>query len=82
MDELVSLVAQKAGIGEDKARTAVESVVGFIKGRLPESMASQLDGLIGGGGATAAKDLTGKLGGLTSGLTGGLGGGGDEGGSA
>jgi hypothetical protein len=74
MDELVSLVAQKAGIGEDKARTAVESVLGFIKGRLPESMASQLDSLVAGGGASAAKDLTGKLGGLG----GGLGGGGNE----
>jgi hypothetical protein len=78
MDELVSLVAQRAGIGEDKARTAVESVVGFIKGRLPESMASQLDSVIAGGGASTAKDLTGKLGGLAAGL----GGGADEGGSA
>ncbi|MPY88335.1 MAG: hypothetical protein GEU99_10450 [Luteitalea sp.] len=83
MEELVALVAKKAGIGDDKARTAVESVVAFIKGRMPESMAGQLDGLIAGGAASKATDVTAKLGGLASGLTGGLGGGGgDQGGSA
>jgi hypothetical protein len=49
MDSLVSMVAQRTGIPEDKARTAVETVVGFIKERAPAGLSSQIDSLVGGG---------------------------------
>jgi uncharacterized protein (DUF2267 family) len=48
MNELVKLVAQKTGIAEDQARTAVMTVLGFLKDRLPAPIAGQLDGILGG----------------------------------
>ena len=49
MNELVNIVAQKTGISADQARTAVDTVVGYLKDKLPASLAGQLDGLAGGG---------------------------------
>jgi|SwirhisoilCB1_FD_contig_31_13544298_length_452_multi_2_in_0_out_0_1 uncharacterized protein (DUF2267 family) len=65
MDELVSLVSQKTGLSEDKARSAVQVVIEHLKGRLPAPLASQLDSyLSGGGGTTTASGLTDAVGGL------------------
>jgi hypothetical protein len=64
MDELIKLVSQKTGISVDIAKTAVETVVGYLKDRLPAPIASQIDGLLGGGMAEKAGDLTKGLGGL------------------
>ena len=70
MDELIRQVAERTGIGEDKARTAVETVVGFLKERLPAPVAGQLDNVIGGsagmagGVADKAGDALGALGGM------------------
>ncbi|MBL7997484.1 MAG: hypothetical protein JNL32_02485 [Candidatus Kapabacteria bacterium] len=50
MDQLINLVAEKTGISNDMARTAVETVLGFVKDKLPEPLRGQLDGLVGGGG--------------------------------
>lgn len=46
MDELVKLVAQKTGIPEAQAKIAVDTVVGFIKQRLPAPIAAQVDAAI------------------------------------
>ncbi|MDQ2669343.1 MAG: DUF2267 domain-containing protein [Gemmatimonadota bacterium] len=51
MDELVNQVAQRTGLAPDKARTAVDTVLGFLKTRLPGPIASQLDSAVSGGGA-------------------------------
>ena len=67
MDELVKQVAQKVGISEEMAKTAVDTVLGFLKDKLPGPIASQIDGLLGGG------DLAGQAGGLLGGLGGLLG---------
>ena len=56
MEEIIRQVTERAGISEAQARTAVETVVGFLKNRLPEPVGSQLDGLVGG--------ATGAVGGL------------------
>lgn len=48
MQELVKTVAQKAGISEETARIAVETVVTQLKKQLPESMAVQVDVLLAG----------------------------------
>jgi len=66
MDELIKLVTQKAGISADQAKQAVNTVMGFLKDRLPAPLASQIEGLLGGGSGLAdkAKDLTKGLGGL------------------
>ena len=57
MDELINMVAQKTGLAPDKAQTAVDTVLGFLKNRLPAPMASQLDAALSGK-ATSVEDLT------------------------
>ncbi len=50
MDELVKLVSQKAGISPDQARTAVQTVLDFLKQKLPAPVAAQIDGVLSGKG--------------------------------
>jgi uncharacterized protein (DUF2267 family) len=47
MDELVRQVAEKTGIGEDTARVAVETVVRYLKEKLPEPIAAHVDTALG-----------------------------------
>jgi uncharacterized protein (DUF2267 family) len=63
MDELIKLVSQKAGISEDQARKAVASVLDFLKQRLPAPIASQIEGVLSGGGSDLSKGLGGLFGG-------------------
>jgi len=49
MDELIKLVSQKTGLPQDKAKVAVETVVNFLKQKLPPNIAGQLDALLSGG---------------------------------
>lgn len=67
MDEIIGLVAQKTGISPDKARTAVDTVLTFLKSKLPATLSGQLDQAVGGSGsggglADAARSLGGLLG--------------------
>ncbi len=66
MNELVKRVADRVGIGEDQAQKAVETVVGFIKEKMP-AVSGQLDSFLGQGGsggsmADQAKGVGSKLG--------------------
>jgi hypothetical protein len=70
MDELVKQVTQRTGISEAQARTAVDTVVGFLKQRLPEPIGGQLDSLLAGG-AGVAGDVIGKAGDMLGGVLGG-----------
>jgi len=56
MNELVQIVQQKSGLSEEQSISIVKAVVEFVKGKLPESLASHVDGLVGdlGGGEAAA----------------------------
>ena len=66
MDELINQVAQRTGLPPDKARTAVDTVLGFLKNRLPAPIATQLDNALSagaGGLADAAKGLGSRFGG-------------------
>jgi hypothetical protein len=76
MDELIKQVTERTGISEQQARGAVDTVLGFLKTRLPEPLAGQLDGLVSGAGG-AAGGLADKAGDLLGGLGGMLGGGKD-----
>jgi hypothetical protein len=49
MDELIKLVSQKTGLSEDMAKVAVDTVVGYLKDKLPDPIAAQIDGVLGGG---------------------------------
>lgn len=71
MEQLVQLVSEKAGIPVESAQKAVDTVIGFIKDKLPEPIASQLDGYIGGDGQAEGEagggmlgDIAGKIGGM------------------
>jgi uncharacterized protein (DUF2267 family) len=48
MKEVVNLVKEKTGIGEDQAQTAVNTVVQYIKDRLPPQIAGQIDSVLEG----------------------------------
>ena len=50
MDELIKLVSEKTGIPEATAKTAVQTVIGYLKEKLPAPIAGQIDGLLSGGG--------------------------------
>ena len=73
MDELIRQVVEKTGISESQARTAVETVVGFLKERLPAPIAGQVDSVVAGsagivgGIADKAGDVLGGLGGMFGG---------------
>jgi len=67
MDELIKQVTAKAGISEDQARTAINTVTGFLKDKLPAPIGSQIDNLItgaGGGVGDAVGDIASKVGGM------------------
>jgi hypothetical protein len=50
MEELVQLVAQKTGLSPEHARTAVTTVVGYLKTKLPGATGAQLENALKGGG--------------------------------
>jgi hypothetical protein len=65
VDQIVQMVKERAGIGEDQARTAVQTVVAELKKRLPDPIAAQIDGFLGGDrDAGDAQDPLGGLGGM------------------
>jgi hypothetical protein len=65
MDELIKLVAQKTGLPQDKAKVAVDTVINFLKKKLPPTIAGQLDTIMAGG--KLPDDLMAGLGGLLGG---------------
>ena len=67
MDEIVKLVVEGTGITEDLAQKAVETVVNYLKNKLPEPLSGQIEGLLEG------SDLGGQAGDLLKGLGGLLG---------
>jgi hypothetical protein len=73
MDELIKQVVEKTGISEAQAHSAVETVLGFLKTRLPETIAGHLDGVLGGA-AGAAGGLADQAGGVLGSIGGMFGG--------
>lgn len=58
MDEVIKIVAQKAGISEEQAKTAVTTVADFLKKKLPEPMAGHVDDLLS---MDISPDVIGKI---------------------
>jgi hypothetical protein len=70
MDELIKRITEKTGISEDQARSAVNTVAGFLKEKLPAPISGQVDNVLtGAGGAITDKlgDVAGKVGGIFGG---------------
>jgi len=67
MEALIKMVAERAGIDEGQAAKAVEVIVGQLKDKLPEPIAGQVEGLLGGDGdgeGGGSADPGGALGGI------------------
>ena len=65
MDEVVKLIVDRTGISEDLARMAAQTVIGFLKDKLPAPIAGQIDGLLGNSGpGSKAGNLLSGLGGI------------------
>jgi len=50
MEELIKQVSEKAGITEEQARTAVQTVADYLKERVPAPYSSYIDRFMSGGG--------------------------------
>ena len=63
MEELVKRVSEKAGISEEQARSAVNTVAEFLKEKVPAPYSSYIDNFIGtGGGGQGSSGLGGIFG--------------------
>jgi uncharacterized protein (DUF2267 family) len=65
MDELIKQVTERTHISDDQARTAIQTVAGFLMERLPPQMAGQVDAVLSGSAPNlgdAAKGLGGLFG--------------------
>ena len=69
MDELIKQVAQQAKISPDQAKAAVNSVLDFLKDKLPAPVVDQIKAALSGQqvDASAANAVTDTLGGLFGG---------------
>ena len=68
MNEIIQRLIEKTGLPEDKARMALDTVVQFLKERLPGPMAAQIDGFISGDSG-----MSGKVADMAAGLSGAFG---------
>ena len=57
MDELIKRITEKTGISEDQARSAVTTVTGFLKEKLPAPIAGQIDNVLSGAGGAVTDNL-------------------------
>lgn len=60
MEELTKLVAEKTGLSDEMSKVAIDTVIDFLKDKLPGPVAAQLDTVLEGG------DVSSLMGGLGS----------------
>ncbi len=65
MNEIIQRLIERTGLPEDKAEAAVETVLGYLKEKLPAPVASEIDSLVSG-----ESGLADRLGGLEASLGG------------
>ena len=67
MNELINLIVQKTGISQENAQKAAQTVIDFVKTKLPAPVAGQVDAVLAGDMSgivgQAGEMLKGKLGG-------------------
>ena len=65
MNDMVKMVATKAGISEAQAKSAVDAVMDHLMKMMPGPMAEQMKGMMTGGGMGGMMDAAkGMLGGM------------------
>ena len=62
MDELVKMVSEKTGLSEEMSKVAVDTVIDYLKGKLPEPLGGQLDTVLEGGDVGGG--MLGSIGGM------------------
>ncbi|MBK9711144.1 MAG: hypothetical protein IPO81_07355 [Kouleothrix sp.] len=67
MEEVVKLITERTGLPADQARAAAQTVIDFLKSKLPESMAGYVDMALNSG---AIDGIAGQAGGMLGGLGG------------
>lgn len=63
MNEIIQRLMERIGLPEDKVQTAVNTVIGFLKERLPEPLASLVDYFL-----DSSSEMPKSLGGLADNL--------------
>jgi hypothetical protein len=48
MEDIIKEIAAKAGINPDQSKLALDTVLGLLKAKMPESLGGQLEGLLSG----------------------------------
>jgi uncharacterized protein (DUF2267 family) len=61
MNEIIEQLKTRVGLDDDKARSAAQTVIDFLKQRLPASLSSQLDSVVSGGAAEGLKEKAGSI---------------------
>lgn len=61
MDSIIKMIAEKAGISEAQAKTALTTLMGFLKDKMPGGLGAQVEGFIQSGGAATGGDMMGGL---------------------
>ena len=65
MENLIKTVCEKTGISEEQAKSAVETVMNFIKDKMPAGLGDQVDNFMKGGSVSDIADgLKDKVGGF------------------
>lgn len=70
MNEVIQRLIEKTGLPEDKAAMAVQTVIGFLKEKLPGPLAAQIDSIVDGQSGGGAMDKLGGLGAHLGGMFG------------
>jgi hypothetical protein len=60
MESIIKMITEKAGISESQAKSAIDTVVGFLKDKMPGGIGAQVESFLKGG--------TGSLGDVAGGL--------------
>ena len=68
MAELIKRITEQTGISADQAKSAINTVSGYLKEKLPAPLASQVDNVLNGGGMSdTLGNAASKLGGMFGG---------------
>ena len=63
MEQLIKMVSEKAGISETQASTALQTVVSYLKDKMPAGIGTQVVSFLKGGSAETS-DIKEKIGGM------------------
>lgn len=61
MDDLVKMVVEKAGISNPKAKIAVDTIITYLKAKLPGSMSAQVDAYLTGEKTSESDEMMSNL---------------------